>query len=623
MRPACFQIYGQPEPPPELLPLRAGPLTLLYDPGSGLVRRIKLGAREILRGIYAAVRDRNWGTVPAVIQETRREIGIESFHIEFTATHQQAEIDFMWLGRICGTTAGELRYEFNGEARSSFQRNRIGFCVLHPLAECVGVRARQTRVDGRTVECRFPELIEPQIFGRSSFQQLRAVAHEVSPHLWAEVSFAGDSFEMEDQRNWTDASFKTYCTPLTLPFPVVIQSGDRVNQSVELRLTGKSSSPTAIKISPARTDEILLALPDVPNAQLPALGLGTASHGERLTDDELATLRRLKLSHLRADVHLGNPNHRTQLEQWLTEAAALDAKLEVALHLPRTGDAQAKDTFKLLSKHAAQLSRVLALREGEAATSPTTLSWIREHLGKCDVPIGAGSDCNFCELNREHALGRLGLTEADFLFWPINPQVHASDHLSIMETLEAQTATVQSAQAFAAGRKLIISPVTLKQRFNPVATSAESIPNPTELPPQVDARQLSRFAAAWTLGSIASLTSVGVASITYYETTGWRGVMERARGSLRPERFPSTPGELFPVFEVFERLAGFRSCAVIRNPDYPALLALALFSDTSLKQVLAANLSDDVIPVQIQAAHGWRQSFQLEPYALMTLIPPQ
>ena len=28
---------------------------------------------------------------------------------------------------------------------------------------------------------------------------------------------SGDSFEMEDHRNWTDASFKTYVRPLALP----------------------------------------------------------------------------------------------------------------------------------------------------------------------------------------------------------------------------------------------------------------------------------------------------------------------------------------------------------------------------------------------------------------------
>ena len=42
------------------------------------------------------------------------------------------------------------------------------------------------------------------------------------------IRFEGDLWEMEDQRNWTDASYKTYSTPLRPPYPVEIREGDRV-----------------------------------------------------------------------------------------------------------------------------------------------------------------------------------------------------------------------------------------------------------------------------------------------------------------------------------------------------------------------------------------------------------
>jgi hypothetical protein len=48
------------------------------------------------------------------------------------------------------------------------------------------------------------------------------------------LSFIGDVFETEDQRNWTDASFKTYSTPLSRPFPVSVAAGTVVRQSVLL-----------------------------------------------------------------------------------------------------------------------------------------------------------------------------------------------------------------------------------------------------------------------------------------------------------------------------------------------------------------------------------------------------
>ena len=41
----------------------------------------------------------------------------------------------------------------------------------------------------------------------------------------------GDAFEMEDQRNWIDASYKTYVRPLALPWPYTIATGRAVQRS--------------------------------------------------------------------------------------------------------------------------------------------------------------------------------------------------------------------------------------------------------------------------------------------------------------------------------------------------------------------------------------------------------
>ena len=37
---------------------------------------------------------------------------------------------------------------------------------------------------------------------------IRAIGHQVTPDIWATVRMTGETFEMEDQRNWTDASYK-------------------------------------------------------------------------------------------------------------------------------------------------------------------------------------------------------------------------------------------------------------------------------------------------------------------------------------------------------------------------------------------------------------------------------
>lgn len=54
--------------------------------------------------------------------------------------------------------------------------------------------------------------------------------------------------------------------------------------------------------------------------------------------------------------------------------------------------------------------------------------------------------------------------------------------------------------AFAGGRPIIVSPITLKRRYNPHATEAEAEQAPDELPDAIDTRQMSLYGAGWTAG---------------------------------------------------------------------------------------------------------------------------
>ena len=82
----------------------------------------------------------------------------------------------------------------------------------------------------------------------------------------------------------------------------------------------------------------------------------------------------------------------------------------------------------------------------------------------------------------------------------------------------------------------------------PSQRCAKKPPAPDELPPQVDSRQLSPFAAAWTLAMIKQLAENGAASVTLFETTGWRGVMERG-SSIRTGPISSRrPGQVVSAF---------------------------------------------------------------------------
>ncbi|RIK42461.1 MAG: hypothetical protein DCC55_08820 [Chloroflexi bacterium] len=597
MLPTRVLYYGKDEPLPERIPLRAGPLSLVYEAGD--LRYIKLGEDEILRRVYVAIRDHNWGTILPRFSNVQIEAGDESFRFSYDVENQQGDIDFRWHGEISGETDGTLRFAMDGQAHSTFRRNRIGFCVLHPM-DCAGAAARIEHVDGTVEESVFPLHIAPQrvidglIKPVAPFEEMAALTHEVTPGVWATVRFEGEIFETEDQRNWTDASFKTYGTPLRLPFPVEIAQGTKVAQSITLTLHGNLPRPASHQASGTRHQALTLQIPD-PESRipLPALGLGLASHGQPLTEQEIVRLRALNLAHLRIDLRLADSAISDTLRRASDEARALGVALEIALHL--TDDA-ANELARLgqgLTAIQPPVARWLVFHAREKTTTARWVDLARQTLAAYDpdTPVGAGTNLYFTELNSS----RPPVAALDVVAYSFNPQVHAFDNASLVETLPAQAVTATSARQFCGDRPLAISPVMLLPRFNPNATGPEPEPAPGELPPQVDVRQMSLFGAGWTLGSIKYLAECGdVASITYYETTGWRGVMETAHGSTLPEKFSSVAGGVFPLYHIFADVGEFVDGDVTPAQSSEPLCVEGLVLQKGGKiRVLLANLTEE------------------------------
>jgi small nuclear ribonucleoprotein (snRNP)-like protein len=137
-----------------------------------------------LRGLYAAVRDQYWNTVLPNVTNIRTRQADGGFELTFDAACEKGDVDFLWKGTISGQKDGTLRFAMDGVAQSTFLRNRIGFCVLHPLQECVG-KPVTIETSGGKQETRFPEDISPH----QPFKDLRSMTHEIAPGVQAEVRF--------------------------------------------------------------------------------------------------------------------------------------------------------------------------------------------------------------------------------------------------------------------------------------------------------------------------------------------------------------------------------------------------------------------------------------------------
>lgn len=569
-------------------PLRAGPLSLLLDAGD--LRYVKWGGREVIRRIYAAVRDHDWNTVPGLVSDLDVQSTGTGFHVRYMSTHRQDDIHFVWRADIWGGDDGSIRFTFDGEAKSTFRRNRIGFCVLHPISECAGATCRTRYANGTERELCFPDTIAAEQPVKW-LHDLAGLDHEVAPGVWAGLDFEGDLFEMEDQRNWIDASFKTFCTPLRLPIPMEIKAGTRVRQEVRLRMVEKSppASGTSGPLLRKQADAAATVRVQGDVTPLPSIGLGVASHGQPLLADEVNRLRALRPAHLRVDLRSWEASWRQQLDRAAAEAGQLAAKLEVALHLDVAREAGLPPIAEALAGKRESLARVLVFHRHQKSTTPDALRVARVVLAEVmpGVPIGAGTDADLYQLNLQRPPA-----DADLITWSMNPQVHAFDDTSIAETPEAAAHQVNSVRRYFPGKPLVVSPITLRPRFNPNATGLVPAVPAGELPSQVDPRQLSVFAAAWTLAMIKALAESGAASATFYETTGWRGVMETTAGSPLPAKFSSVPGAVFPLYHVLADVAEFAGGEVVPTLSSDPLTVVSLFlRQDARRRLILANLS--------------------------------
>ncbi len=576
-----FSVVRAAEP----IELRAGPVTMLFEPDIAFLRYITAGPHEILRGITAPVRNQFWGTVLPVVSNLKVDSKADQFTLTFDAHCVDREINFFWHGSITGTAAGGITYTFDGIANSTFQRNRIGFCILHgPSA--AGKAWQLEAAGGEKVQGHFPDFISPH----QPAKDLREIGQQLTDGLWAHVRMEGDTFEMEDQRNWTDASFKTYCTPLGLPYPVTVEKGTKVTQKITIRLANAGDQPKSE--SPQAKGGIVLTLAGS-ETPMPRLGLQVSSQTGSLTAIEIARLKALRLDHLRVDLEPAADDFRKKLTEATTQAKALGISLHAAIRLGKPGvRARAAAAPQLVSVPDGRTALENLIGEVKKLQPPVAV-WLiigadpglfklaRERLSQDGTAVicPAHEDVNFTQLNRF----RPSPDMMDAVAYGIIPQIHAFDDKSIVETLTIQADTVRSARQFIGKSPIYITPVTLRLQ------AAAQEPLPGELPSTVDPRQPNDFTAVWTLGSIKYLAEAGVQSATYFETTGWKGIMESAAGTTLPGKFPSKPGAVFPVYHVLRALADYAGGTVQRVDctDTLAVAGMAVRKDGKERLLLA------------------------------------
>jgi hypothetical protein len=573
--------------------LRSGDLSLLYR--NGEIRQVCLGRVQVLNAIYAAVRDQNWTTIPFTVDQEKIEVTPDGFTIEASLKYFLERIHYLAQVTIMAK-ANQLEFKYKGVAGSSFLRNRIGICILHSIKECRGKQVTITHPDCTHSQGRFPELISPD----QPFFNITGMSWNPGKGIAAVLSFEGEVFESEDQRNWTDASYKTYCTPLALPFPVTVEKGEQVDQSVTLVVDTKSESsqpPASYSTLYSLPEKKILTLYPGKTSPLPGLGIGRTTEAGPLTAEELENLSALPFDHYRVDLHLARDGWKEDYDSAASEQRLLGWPLELALHF---GDRAKKELDAFLEHYNLIPVKIrhLLVFDRDFLSSRELLKQVVPGLKTLlpDIPVGGGTDAHFAELNRNPPDQQL----LDFITYSICPQIHAFDNLTLLENLEAQSDSVSSAMSLL-DKPVTIGALTLKQRFNAVATEDE---DEIQALPESDPRQHTSFAAGWTLGSIRNLALAGAASLTYFETVGPRGILSR----------PDAPLAHSPLYRLFEEILTGNHLHVIHSKSSHPLEfdCLALQGQKEVR-LLLANYTESELSIEMAVPPGIPRKLTLSP----------
>lgn len=566
---------------PKSTNVTAGALTMLYE--QGFLRYIRKGTTEVVRMINHTLRDQNWNTIPLEITSEKIESSVDSFVIEYDARCKNGVVDFQWKCRIQGNADSTINFSIAGTALSTFSRNRIGLTVLHPIETCSGKDCHITHPDGTIKTERFPVLIDPV----QPFFDIALMAWSPAEGTEASCQFEGEVFETEDQRNWLDNSFKTYCTPLSKPMPVTVNPGDQVNQSVLLRVS--SSSRTSV----AAAKPISFAVDKDKQFPFPKIGIPLA--GQKHTDRIIDQLKELPIDFLRLEVNVNEKGYPDNVQHAGDVVAKLNLPLEVVLFADEhTTDAFIEPLLPLSKNIIEFIVLPAAAKCTDAKLIRQVVPILRKHFPHCK--IGGGTDSFFTELNRL----RTPVEDIDFLSFSINPQAHAVDMRTMTENLQTHKYVVESCREFAGGKGIHVGPVTLKTRQNPSATSRVPVIAGSEtLPSYVDPRQLSLYAAGWTMGSFKYLAEHQVEAITYYQSCGWAGLVSHPDEAW-PNQYAVPSHCVYPVYLLLQELLRHKNKSI--KPlvsSHPLLMdGVAFVDQAGMETILLANLTPEEQHIQ-------------------------
>jgi hypothetical protein len=467
------------------------------DIARAAIRNLTYQGAQMIDLLYTAIRPWDWSTLDP---DEHREV------VEISGENCLITITDLFAGSMQGKTVltlqpnGKFSIDYQLTGLGKFEIQRWGVCFCLHTGDWMG-----STVSASENTYSFLKEISPQrVIGGVTQGLFPAsnVMHFVAPDKRSlKVLSTGKVLEAEDQRNWTDNTYKIYSGSLAEPRPFIIEKGAKWEQRVEFEVTPPATSiPDGSKI-------IARDIPSLPR-------IGVQFNGEPLlpSDDLEKALFILDIDHIRV-------NEESLTAQKIATISKGGLVLEAALLSSNDGVDLVREVEHLSGRVPAG-SRLLIHREG------------REIVEAVDLPKNTslnsyitGSDAYLVDLHRNK------YNFGDAVSYSMAPTVHSTDPETIFKTLYTQKESIEFAQKFVAPQ-VSVSPITFSTRGNPETGHLRG--NRINFAqPEMAAQIKELSAAAWTLGSVFALASAGAYSGTWHELFGKHGVIYNEGSAIK------------------------------------------------------------------------------------------
>ncbi len=585
-----LQYFGTDEPLVASRTFSAGPLTL--DFLDGAIRHLCWHGVEIVRGIACPIRDAKWATHASVLVDERITESPDKFEISQLRLVADGALRVKLV--FNGNSDGSLHAKAEMSASREFLTNRAGLTLLHPLRGVAGTPISVLHPGGSTASCQFPLLISPD----RPAVDISGLRHSVNG-IDIEIAFQGEVFEMEDQRNWSDASFKTYCRPLSLPRPYRLNAGEVQRQDIHIRLRGippaRQASGTGLPVL-----ELRPTTESVPRISVAIDDSSIPNHNDH------NFVRPINPRILQLRVRPETAPAVCECARSIIAAGAVEVELEVVV--PSADDPESALARVAADCKSASLAvaRVLALPESYLLSyqpggpwpqgpKPQDL-WNPVRKSFPGAGIGGGVLTYFTELNRCRPQNSM----CDYIAHGSTAITHAADDDSVIKSLEGLSHVFKSARAIAQAKDYRLGLVAIGMRSNPYGSGVvENNQQRRTAMAGADPRQRGLFAAAWAVGALAASEGHKVSSLALSTIHGPFGIVHRRELWVQSLYQEGAVDLVYPLFHVVRFLSAMGGAQRLAFPALENGIVVVAARTYPGVHLILANLGTGVSRVQL------------------------